>query len=186
MGLNRYSHPFFQNIRPRGYKTFFMLNSAEHEICPNNKSQITNNCTLLSMKISLLINMKMPTIVGIFIFISRETFMLSWVEHEKFFVTLGPGVWNLRTFIVLYIPFFASIKQGQKPTSSAWWLANSCDCIIRSDLCQNHEECKKHQKFTLCTKHANFRTVFHQISNFHTHSNCSGYFEQLSLNWKCY
>ena len=26
----------------------------------------------------LLINMKMPTIVGIFIFISRENFMLSW------------------------------------------------------------------------------------------------------------
>ena len=30
--------------RPRGYKTFFMLDSAEHEICPANKSQITNNC----------------------------------------------------------------------------------------------------------------------------------------------
>ena len=29
------------------------------------------------MKISMLINMKMPTTVGIFIFISRETFMLS-------------------------------------------------------------------------------------------------------------
>ena len=33
--------------------------------------------TQLSMKFSLLINMKMPTIVGIFIFISREIFMLS-------------------------------------------------------------------------------------------------------------
>ena len=30
-------------IRPRGYKTFFMLNSAEHEISPANKSPITNN-----------------------------------------------------------------------------------------------------------------------------------------------
>ena len=29
---------------PRGYKTFFMLNSAEHEIFSANKSQITNNC----------------------------------------------------------------------------------------------------------------------------------------------
>ena len=28
----------------RGYKTFFMLNSAKHEICLANKSQITNNC----------------------------------------------------------------------------------------------------------------------------------------------
>ena len=35
--------------------------------------------TQLSMKFSLLINMKMPTIVGIFIFISRENFNLSYV-----------------------------------------------------------------------------------------------------------
>ena len=28
-------------------------------------------------------NMKMPTIYGIFIFVSRENFMLSWVEHEN-------------------------------------------------------------------------------------------------------
>ena len=32
----------------------------------------------LSMKFSLLINVKMPTIVGIFIFISRKNFMLSY------------------------------------------------------------------------------------------------------------
>ena len=43
------------------------------------------------MKISQLINMKMPTIVGIFIFVSRENFMLSCVEHEKRFITSGPG-----------------------------------------------------------------------------------------------
>ena len=30
-----------EHARPRGYKTFFMLNSAEHEIYPANKSQIT-------------------------------------------------------------------------------------------------------------------------------------------------
>ena len=39
--------------------------------------------TQLSMKFSLLINMKMPTIVGIFIFISREIFMLSYVKQER-------------------------------------------------------------------------------------------------------
>ena len=68
------------------------------------------------MKFSLLINMKMPTIVSIFIFISREiscsamfskkevanvsnsrfnsrtNFMLSRVEHEKCFITSGPGL----------------------------------------------------------------------------------------------
>ena len=40
--------------RPRGYKTFFMLNSIEHEI------------------FFQLINVKMPTIVGILTFMSRE------------------------------------------------------------------------------------------------------------------
>ena len=34
----------FPGHLPQGYKTFFMLNSAEHEFCPANKSQITNNC----------------------------------------------------------------------------------------------------------------------------------------------
>ena len=37
-------------IRPQGYKTFFMLNSTEHEICPANKSQITNNCKFFLAK----------------------------------------------------------------------------------------------------------------------------------------
>ena len=44
---------------PKVIKLFFILNSADH--------------------IFLLINIKMPTIVGIFIFISREIFMLSSV-----------------------------------------------------------------------------------------------------------
>ena len=38
-----------------------------------------------------LINVKMPTIVGILTFMSRKNFMLSWVEHEKSFITSGPG-----------------------------------------------------------------------------------------------
>ena len=45
-----------------------MLNSAEHEIFHTKKSQITNAKVFLakqlSMKISLLINMKMPTLVS--------------------------------------------------------------------------------------------------------------------------
>ena len=44
------------------------------------------------MKISLLINMKMPTVVGIFMFISRENFMYSWLEHEKKFYNLGARI----------------------------------------------------------------------------------------------
>ena len=38
--------------------------------------------TQLSKEISLLINMKMPTIVGIFIFISREIFLHSYVQQQ--------------------------------------------------------------------------------------------------------
>ena len=34
--------------------------------------------------------MKMPTIVGIFIFISRDNFILNWAEYEKSFITSGP------------------------------------------------------------------------------------------------
>ena len=45
----------------RGYKTCFVPNSAKHDICPANKSQlitISNSFLLLSMKFSLLMNMK--------------------------------------------------------------------------------------------------------------------------------
>ena len=42
----------------------------------------------------LLINVKMPTIVGILTFMSRINFVLSRVEHENFLSpkSLGPGV----------------------------------------------------------------------------------------------
>ena len=39
----------------------------------------------------LLINVKMPKIVGILTLMSRKKFMLNWVEHEKSFITSGPG-----------------------------------------------------------------------------------------------
>ena len=39
----------------------------------------------------MLINVKMPTIFGILTFLSRIRFVLSLVEHEKSFITLGPG-----------------------------------------------------------------------------------------------
>ena len=40
----------------------------------------------------LLINVEMPTIVGILTFMSRKHFMLSWLEHGKSFITLGPDL----------------------------------------------------------------------------------------------
>ena len=39
----------------------------------------------------VLINVKMPTTVGILTFMNRINFVLSWVENEKSFITLGPG-----------------------------------------------------------------------------------------------
>ena len=39
-----------------------------------------------------LINVKMPTIVGILTLMSRKNFMLSCVEHEKSFITSGPDL----------------------------------------------------------------------------------------------
>ena len=39
----------------------------------------------------MLINVKLPTIVGILTFMSRINFVLSSVEYEKSFITWGPG-----------------------------------------------------------------------------------------------
>ena len=33
-----------------------------------------------------------PTIIGIFTFMSSINYMLSWVKHEKRFITSGPGI----------------------------------------------------------------------------------------------
>ena len=52
---------------PRGYKTIFILNSAEH-------------------KIILLINVKMPTIVGILTFISMINTKSERPKARKFFI----------------------------------------------------------------------------------------------------
>ena len=44
----------------------------------------------------LLINVKIPTIVGILTFMSRKNFMLNRVEHEKSFIISGPGLSGAR------------------------------------------------------------------------------------------
>ena len=52
--------------------------------------------TQLSMKFSLLINMKMPTIIGIFVFISREMFMSAMFSKKEFGVISKLRFINLR------------------------------------------------------------------------------------------
>ena len=74
------------------------------------------------MKISLLINMKMLTIVGIFIFISRENFVLScWAW--KMYCNLGQGLISLRYFS------YNLNKSVLLPSclKTAGWVANSVD-----------------------------------------------------------
>ena len=50
--------------RPRGYKTFSMLNSPEHELF-------------------LFINVKMPTIIGIVTFMSEEIVVKAYLSLKK-------------------------------------------------------------------------------------------------------
>ena len=61
-------------IRPRGYKTFFMLNSAKHEIFSANKYENAKK------ELATVSNLR---------FINMKSFMLSWVEHERSFITSG-------------------------------------------------------------------------------------------------
>ena len=69
--------------RSRGYKTFFKLNSTEHEISTAHKKikyrqmKKFRPLSLSDVVIVMLINVKMPTIVGILTFMSRIAFVLS-------------------------------------------------------------------------------------------------------------
>ena len=58
-------------------KLFFMLNSVEHEILNTHKYENNSGSDKLGMLFFLLINVKMPTIVGILTFMSRKNFMLN-------------------------------------------------------------------------------------------------------------
>ena len=70
-------------IRSRGYKTFSMLNLAEHEILNAHRYKNIKKFSIFldsakpKILFFLLINVKMPTIVGILTFISWKNFMLS-------------------------------------------------------------------------------------------------------------
>ena len=81
-----------ERTRPRGFETFFVLNSVEHEILNAHKYRNIKKFGLFKAQLSLellfsrsymlkcqspLVNVKMPTIVGILTFTSGENFMLS-------------------------------------------------------------------------------------------------------------
>ena len=60
-----------------------MLNSAENEKNKYQQFKLISFKAEVSMKFFMPMNIKMRTIVGILIFISRKIFMLSWVEYKK-------------------------------------------------------------------------------------------------------
>ena len=76
------------------------FNSVEHEILNAHKYKNIKEIQLFPdsdkprMLFFLLINVKMPTIVGILTFMSRKNFMLNCIEHEKSFITSGPVFQN--------------------------------------------------------------------------------------------
>ena len=69
--------------RPRGYKKIFLLNAAKQGILNAHKNKNIKKFNFLSdsdkarMLFFLLINVTMPTVVGIFTCISRKNLLLS-------------------------------------------------------------------------------------------------------------
>ena len=78
----KFSPQFAFRTRPRGHKTFFMLNIDEHVILNAHKyKKYQENRHFLDsdkhrMLFFLLINVKMPTTVGILTFMSRKKFLI--------------------------------------------------------------------------------------------------------------
>ena len=76
-----------------GYKTFSMLNSAEHEIYHAHVKMptIVGILTFISIVNTTSERLKAITssFVCIFVFMSSWNLVLSWVEHEKSFITSG-------------------------------------------------------------------------------------------------
>ena len=63
----------------------------------------------------MLINVKMPTIVGILIFMSRINFLLSPVEYGKSFITLGPVLSLFCYFFFNDLLVLLSASESQRP-----------------------------------------------------------------------
>ena len=87
--------------RARGYKTFFMLNSVEHEILNATKyKNIKKDSFFLGSNkprslFFPLINVKMPTIVGILTFMSMKKSCSVELSMKKSFITSGTVVFDM-------------------------------------------------------------------------------------------
>ena len=82
------------------------------------------------MKISLLINTRMPNIVGIFKIITWENFMLSWAEHEKSFIISGA-----RLFLqVIYFSYSSQVLYFTNMHLTTWHYHQSSHCSHEETL----------------------------------------------------
>ena len=123
-----------------------------HEVCPENNTEITDNCKFFLVKLSrawfffLLINMKMPTFVGVFIFRSREHFMLSWVEFKtnelslkKSFITSKPGCrWQLLLYATVGVWHGRCLYRWYHCLSSPDWSSVWAICLKKLWLTDRH------------------------------------------------
>ena len=73
-------------VQPRKTRPFI----TEKLLLGRKESNQTKQTKLSDVVSIMLINVKKPTIVGILTFMSRITFVCSWVEHGKGFITSGP------------------------------------------------------------------------------------------------
>ena len=104
--------------------------------------------TQLSTKFILLINVKMPTFisminttsaerlykqetssfVGIVVFMSSWNFVLSWVEHEKSFITPRPSLQQMTTSHLIITHFQEKIRQWFR---CCWFIVYCCfHCLL--------------------------------------------------------
>ena len=97
---------------PRGYETFSMLNSAEHDFFPTHKCSNANNCwvgilTFMSRK-NRIIGLSEPEktkFLDLFKLMSISNIILSSVEHEKRLQLRGQVVADCR-FSILWLIIF--------------------------------------------------------------------------------
>ena len=75
-----------------------MHNSIEHEVYHAHKCKTVDILTFISMVNATSQSMKARKNFSISVFITSSNFMLSWVEHEKCFLTSGPE----KASVILY------------------------------------------------------------------------------------
>ena len=94
----------------------------------------------------MLINVKMPTIVGILTFMSMINFMLCWVEHEKSFITSG---------LVLFLQKLLLRQKVHSPIRLHYYII--CDMRSGTTVCQTTlfltSKLRKGKQTFLCTTH---------------------------------